>query len=246
MSEDLKLEVKEESIDSTDSDSDSEPDTPAPEPEPKVQVQKLKVDKRAKPRSEAQMAAFEKARASRAANVKAKKDAKELEIEVLTKDKQARMAAKELKKKDRSSDQLRQAEAKIMKLKKKIAKSKLPAEPKKKYYSSESESDEEELPSGAERKWRELLQRDGGCFKAPALDTSGKKLFLEHDGFVDFCAEVLGRAHEMPSSVPTTETRVLVTCHKHISCSMDIAAQRHGQDCHSQMAVGGTSLSQCA
>ena len=94
---------------------------------------------------EAQMAAFEKARASRAANVKAKKDAKELEIEVLTKDKQARMAAKELKKKDRSSDQLRQAEAKIMKLKKKIAKSKLPAEPKKKYYSSESESDEEEV-----------------------------------------------------------------------------------------------------
>ena len=145
MSEDLKLEVKEESIDSTDSDSDSEPDTPAPEPEPKVQIQKLKVDKRAKPRSEAQMAAFEKARASRAANVKAKKDAKELEIEVLTKDKQARMAAKELKKKDRSSDQLRQAEAKIMKLKKKIAKSKLPAEPKKKYYSSESESDEEEV-----------------------------------------------------------------------------------------------------
>ena len=144
MSEEVKDDIKEESIDSSDSDISDETE-PDPEPEPKVQIQKLKVDKRAKPRSEAQMAAFEKARASRAANVKAKKDAKELEIEVLTKDKQARMAAKELKKKDRSSDQLRQAEAKIMKLKKKIAKSKLPAEPKKKYYSSESESDEEEV-----------------------------------------------------------------------------------------------------
>ena len=87
MSEELKLEVKEESIDTSDSDSTDETE-PAPEPEPKVQVQKLKVDKRAKPRSEAQIAAFEKAKQTRAANVKAKKDAKEEEIAVLTKDKQ--------------------------------------------------------------------------------------------------------------------------------------------------------------
>ena len=93
----------------------------------------------------------------------------------------------------------------------------------------ESEEEEEELPSEGEREWRELLQRDGQRSKRAVSSSTGNKQLLEHDGFVYFGGEILGRVHEMPSSSFTTETRVLVMCHKHISCSMDIVL-RGGMD----------------
>ena len=88
----------------------------------------------------------------------------------------------------------------------------------------EEEEEEEEPPSEAEREWRELVKRDGDRFRAAAVQTKKpvRESVLEHDGFVYFGAEVLGRIHEMPSSATAREIRVMVMCHRHISCSMDM------------------------
>ena len=79
--------------------------TESPPPSPKedveiVQVQK-KADKRAKPRSQAQLDAFEKARAKREANLKAKKEKDDTEYKEYIKQKELKEKKKKEPKKKR-------------------------------------------------------------------------------------------------------------------------------------------------
>lgn len=158
--------------------------TESPPPSPKedveiVQVQK-KADKRAKPRSQAQLDAFEKARAKREANLKAKKEKDDTEYKEYIKQKELKEKKKKEPKKKRivyvtpppSSDEESESsssseEVIVQKAKpKKILKKKLP----KQESSSEEEEEQPQQGNSFMDFWRNTWIRKTGIFAQFLLD----------------------------------------------------------------------------